>query len=116
MLRTLALLALGLSLNVYACKLPYVEYEPVFEVGKSVLSASEVRRMAIWRSDTRRAFPAGFRADVVVWQNSYADISLSLAASRAKHLSTMLRNFGVEQGDLAEVEVRRNTQRLSKAA
>ncbi|AOZ04697.1 hypothetical protein [Cupriavidus malaysiensis] len=79
MLKAIVLLLVGLSWNAYACKLPYIEYEPVFEVGDRALSGSEVKRMAFWRSDTRRAFPAGFRVDIVVWQNSYAGISASLA-------------------------------------
>lgn len=114
MLKAIAVLFLGLSCNAYACKLPYIEYEPVFEVGKSVLSGSEVKRLAFWRSDTRRAFPAGFRVDIVVWQNSYAGISASLAQDRSEHLRTLLRDLGVPQDDIVEVEIRRNTMRLSK--
>lgn len=114
MIRTLLTIALALPISVHACKLAYVEYEPVFEPGASSLSGSEIKRMAQWRIDTRRAFPAGFQASIMVWQNDHAAISVALAEKRAEHLKSMLVRFGVRPDDVVETEVRKNTQVLSK--
>lgn len=49
-----------------ACRPPYLENEVVFEPGSAKLSAAEVRRLADWRINTRRAFPAGFTVYTIV--------------------------------------------------
>jgi len=100
MRRALLLLILGVASSSYACKLPYIDHDMVFERGLQVLSVDEIRGVMKWRENTRRAFPGGFSAYIRVWENRNADIPLALAQGRADFVRGLLENLGIKDSDI----------------
>lgn len=96
--------------SAYACRPPYLEYEAVFEPHSARLSAAEVRRLADWRINTRRAFPAGFTVYAFLRQNDRLGISRQLAEARAWSLTSLLENLGISEKDIERPEIRPTAQ------
>ncbi|MGO4812970.1 hypothetical protein AB4156_25805 [Cupriavidus sp. 2MCAB6] len=91
---------------VLACHPPYIEYEPIYESGRTNLSAGEIHRMADWRSKTRLAFPNSGQYYISVQENPRVGVSVHLAKIRLRNLKTLLLNFGVEDSDIFDTEIK----------
>ncbi|AEI75395.1 hypothetical protein CNE_1c00260 [Cupriavidus necator N-1] len=65
-----------------ACRPPYLEFSAVFEPGSATLSGAEVKRLADWRINSRRAFPAGYTVYMYLRQNEILGIPRQLAEAR----------------------------------
>lgn len=103
-------LIFGVATSVYACKLPYIDHDMVFERGSTVLSKSEIHGVIEWRDNTRRAFPGGFVAYIRVWENGNANVPKSMAQSRADFVRGLLENLGVKSGDIEVLPFRQSRE------
>jgi len=90
-----------------------MEHEVLFDPGANVLSSDEIRNVLWWRDKTRRAFPGGFEAVVLLWENAPAGIPAALARQRAEFLGGLLENLGVAATDIEPPEIRRSSRVVS---
>ena len=89
-----------------ACRPPYLEYSAVFEPGSATLSSAEVKRLADWRINTRRAFPGGYTVYMYLRQNEILGIPRRLAEARARSMTGLLEHLGINKKDIERPEVR----------
>lgn len=89
-----------------ACRPPYLEYSAVFEPGSATLSGAEVKRLADWRINSRRAFPAGYTVYMYLRQNEIIGIPRQLAEARARSMTGLLEHLGINKKDIERPEVR----------
>lgn len=100
------LVGLLLSFRACACSLGYLENEILFKTGAASISSEELRNTLDWHGKTRRAFPAGFEAYIVLWLDANAGIPASLMWERVRYARNLLEQLGVAKGDIKLGEIR----------
>lgn len=78
----------------------------MFEPSSSRLSGAEVKRLADWRINTRRSFPAGYTVYMFLRQYDSLGIPHQLAEARSRSLTGLLEDLGVSSKDIERPEVR----------
>jgi hypothetical protein len=92
--------------DVPACTLSFLGYEPVFESGRSVLSAKEVLRLASWKAEARNWLPRGADYYLTVPRDAALGEADSLAGKRLEYLRKLMSDLGVVAADIKETHFR----------
>jgi hypothetical protein len=96
------------SFGSHTCSLSAATHEVKFLPGSTTLSTTEVKRFADWRIQTRKYFPSGFDAIIIVAWEGYG-VTRKMAETRVEHVQRLLKNSGMPDSALAEPPQIRHT-------
>lgn len=96
----------SLSFSASACHPPFLNVDVTFEPNATQLNAIEMAKLEQWRSDTRRAFPAGFQVFMTLWENESVGSPRNVASARAAFVVKFLTETNVNSSDIYPPEIR----------